>query len=49
MRLWIKNADVYHQYAGLITYGIAARNLILAKSGEIEADYNIARPYKKKN
>ena len=44
MRLWIKNADVYHQYAGLITYGIAARNLILAKSPEeIEAPDPIKR------
>lgn len=50
MRLWIKNADVYHQYAGLITYGIAVRNLILAKSPEeIEADINnIPDPIKRK-
>ena len=41
MRLWIKNADAYHQFAGLLTYGIAVRNLILAKSPkEIEADIN---------
>ena len=51
MRLWINNADVYHQYAGLVTYGIAARNLILAKSPEeIEADINnTPDPTKRKN
>ena len=51
MRLWIKNADTFHQFGGLITYGIAVRNLILAKSPEErEADINIIPdPLKRKN